>query len=269
MRAAAGRRELCGGSGQEDSCRLPLNGRDESNVLSERKGCVMRLLAEAAALTAVLLLAAQAAGQEAPRKPHPALAPIEDDPALPRVLLIGDSISMGYTLPVRELLQGKANVHRVPANAGPTIRGLKALPKWLRDGRWDVIHFNWGLHDLRRDENDKHQVPLDEYEKNLRELVRQLRATGAKLIWASTTPVPEGELAPPRTDADVIAYNAVAARIMQENEIDTDDLYAVALPKLAELQRPANVHFTPKGSRVLGEAVAKCIEARLGGGTAD
>ena len=38
--------------------------------------------------------------------------PIQDNPALPRVLLIGDSISIGYTLPVRELLDGRANLHR-------------------------------------------------------------------------------------------------------------------------------------------------------------
>jgi hypothetical protein len=66
---------------------------------------------------------------------------------LPRVLLIGDSISMGYTLDVRELLKGKANVHRIPTNGGPTTNGLKNIKAWLGDSKWDVIHFNWGLHD--------------------------------------------------------------------------------------------------------------------------
>ncbi|NCQ33155.1 MAG: SGNH/GDSL hydrolase family protein, partial [Armatimonadetes bacterium] len=147
------------------------------------------------------------------RRPDPSLAPIQDVAGLPRVLLIGDSISMGYTLPVRELLKGKANVHRIPTNGGPTLRGLESLKRWLGDGKWDVIHFNWGLHDLRLDDAGKYQVPLDEYEKNLKELVKQLKATGAKLVWCSTTPVPE-KCTPPRKNADVIAYNAAAKKIM-------------------------------------------------------
>src|SRR5690349_10564102 len=83
-----------------------------------------------------------AALAQAPAKPTP--TPIPDKPGLPRVFIIGDSISMGYTAPVRELLMDKANVHRIPANGGPTIRTLENIEKWLGDGKWDVIHFNWG-----------------------------------------------------------------------------------------------------------------------------
>lgn len=191
------------------------------------------------------------------RPPNPAFAKIEDDPSLPRVLLLGDSISIGYTVPVREALAGKANVHRPAANCGPTIRGLEAIDQWLGDGKWDVIHFNWGLHDLKYIDGE-HQVPLADYEKNLTTLVERLKKTGAKLIWCSTTPVPEG-VSPPRKDADVIAYNAVAAKIMKANDIPTDDLYQFALPKLKEIQREANVHFTPEGSKVLAGQVAKSI----------
>src|SRR5215212_9456507 len=61
----------------------------------------------------------------APEKPQdPAYAKITDDPKLPRVLLIGDSISIGYTLPVRKQLKGTANVHRIPENGGPTTNGV-------------------------------------------------------------------------------------------------------------------------------------------------
>ncbi|MGC9318533.1 MAG: SGNH/GDSL hydrolase family protein, partial [Armatimonadota bacterium] len=86
-----------------------------------------------------LLIQAQGSG-DAP----PPFQPIEDDPELPRVLLIGDSISVGYTLPVRSILEGTANVHRIPENGGPTARGLERIEDWLGDERWDVIHFNWG-----------------------------------------------------------------------------------------------------------------------------
>jgi len=210
----------------------------------------------------------QPAAPKAERKAatkDPALEPVADDPGLPRVLLIGDSISMGYTVPVRALLKGKSNVHRVLENGGPTTNGLAKLQKWLGNGKWDVIHFNWGLHDLKLMPDGKHQVSAQAYEKNLRELVRRLNATGAKLIWASTTPVPDGKLNPPRANADVLAYNAIAKRIMDENRIATDDLYSLALPQLAKIQRPENVHFTAAGSDALARQVALSIESALAG----
>ncbi|HEX5104900.1 MAG TPA: SGNH/GDSL hydrolase family protein, partial [Pirellulaceae bacterium] len=58
------------------------------------------------------------------KAPNPAYAQIEDVAGLPRVLLIGDSISIGYTVAVREELKGKANVHRPATNCGPTTRGV-------------------------------------------------------------------------------------------------------------------------------------------------
>jgi len=133
---------------------------------------------------------------------HPSYAQIEDVEGLPRVLLIGDSISMGYTLTVRRALKGKANVHRPKANCGPTDSGLKYIDKWLGGKKWDVIHFNWGRHDtmyylnsVAREDRVPHATKgafrrnsPEQYEKNLRELVTKLRATGATLIWASTTP---------------------------------------------------------------------------------
>jgi acyl-CoA thioesterase-1 len=217
----------------------------------------------------VFMLLSCAAGQvpqasaQKDAKKNPAFAAVKDDPALPRVLLIGDSISIGYTVPTRELLKGKANVHRIPENGGPTINGLKKLSAWLGDGRWDVIHFNWGLHDLKMDAAGKHQVPPAEYEKNLRELVQRLKATKAKLIWASTTPVPEGNVNPPRKNSDVEAYNRVALQVMKESGVAIDDLYGFALPRLKEIQRPVNVHFTDDGSKALAKQVAASIEKAL------
>lgn len=203
------------------------------------------------------------AAAPARRAPSPSLAPITDDPALPRVLLIGDSISMGYTLSVREKLKGKANVHRIPTNGGPTTRGVESLTAWLGDSKWDVIHFNWGLHDLKYMEDGKRQVSPEDYEKNLTTLVKQMQATGAKLIWCSTTPVPEGELKPRRDVGDVVEYNKIAARVMAAAGVETDDLYTFALPRLKEIQLPVNVHFSGEGSAVLAGQVAGEIERRL------
>lgn len=208
-----------------------------------------------------------ASPRRATRKPNPSLAAIEDVAGLPRVLLIGDSISMGYTLPVRKRLEGKANVHRIPTNGGPTTRGVESIDAWLGDSQWNVIHFNWGLHDLKyMDASGKHidnltdgkpQVALEDYERNLDQLVTRMKATGAKLIFATTTPVPEG--AAGRIPDDAARYNTAALRVMERHGIAVDDLYAFALPQLAEIQLPANVHFSPTGSERLAEAVVESI----------
>ena len=218
------------------------------------------------------------AGQAKRPAPNPSLQPVPDDPALPRVLLIGDSISMGYTVPVRERLKGRANVHRPTTNSGATSRGVADLDKWLTDAntggtsarKWDVIHFNFGLHDLKYvDDREqitdvakgKQLVPLADYEKNLRTLAERLKGTGAALVWCSTTPVPEGSTG--RVAGDEVKYNEVAARVMKENGIPTNDLHAFARGRLAEIQRPANVHFTDPGSAALADQVAAAVEKAL------
>lgn len=197
-------------------------------------------------------------------KKNPAMAPVEDVPGLPRVLIIGDSVSIGYTVGVRELLKGKANVHRIPKNGESSGVGLAHLKEWLGDGKWDVIHFNFGLHDAKLPPEGIHYSAPDVYEKNLREIVRQLQATGAKLIWASTTPVPKGGvLTPTRRFASIADYNAIALKVMKENNVAVDDLYTLVLPRQAELGRPNDVHFQPEGYKVLAASVAASIEAQL------
>lgn len=222
---------------------------------------------------AALTLAAPAAAQQTKAKKkaaNPAYAPVEDVAGLPRVLLIGDSISIGYTLAVREELKGKANVHRPATNCGPTTRGVAEIDKWLGDGKWDVIHFNFGLHDLKFvDDQGKNaspdkghpQVSADDYQKNLETLVARMKKTGAKLIFATTTPVPMG--ADARIKGDEEKYNEIAAGVMKKHGVAIDDLYAFSLPKLAEIQLPANVHFKPEGSKVLAKQVAAEIQKAL------
>src|ERR1041384_5436441 len=115
------------------------------------------------------LVSAPFAQQGDAKDNDPALAEIADDPALPRVLLIGDSISIGYTLQVRELLKGKANLHRIPINGGATEVGLAKMKEWLGDGKWDVIHFNFGLHDAKHKSATEYRASRDEYAANLQQ----------------------------------------------------------------------------------------------------
>lgn len=223
----------------------------------------VRAILRAAWLLAAALLAApsaSAADQPAPERRKP----------LPRVLLIGDSICGGYEKGVKKLLAGQAEVIKNQGNAQHTGTGLEKLDEWLGDGRWDVIHFNWGLWDLayRNPEsksfghldkvNGRLATPLPDYEKNLRALVARLKQTGATLIWASTTPVPDGE--PGRIKGDEIKYNAVAAKIMGENGIAIDDLHAEVL----RLGRPRtnNVHDTGDLAPKVAESIIAALASR-------
>jgi len=256
---------------ESEVSRLPLRGL--GRLLSANCLTCIALLVIGIALSNFASAAEQAKAKKKARpRTNPAMLPVKDDPSLPRVLILGDSISIGYTRDVQKLLAGKANVHRAPANCGPTTRGLEFIDAWLGDKPWDVIHFNWGLHDLKymsptgkladpKSPGARQQVPPEEYEANLRKLVKHLAKTKAVLIWCSTTPVPKG--AQGRVVGDAVKYNEIAAKVMKENGVRIDDLYRVAKSRLDTIQRPANVHFTPEGYMVLAKAVAGAITQAL------
>jgi len=202
------------------------------------------------------------------------------DPALPNVLLIGDSISIGYTLNVRRLLKGKANVFRpmnangTPANCQNTHHGLEHIHSWLGKTKWSIIHFNWGLWDLcyrspqstgngRQDKfHGVQDVPIAQYPKNLEELVQILKRTKATLIWTATTVVPPHEAG--RFVGDEVKYNRVAAEVMRRNHIRTDDLYALTSKfPASSFRAPGNVHYTNAGYEQIAEQVASAISGAL------
>jgi acyl-CoA thioesterase-1 len=195
-----------------------------------------------------------------------AMKDIKDERGLPRVLLVGDSVSIGYTLGVRANLKGKANVHRIPQNGGATEVGLEKMTAWLGDGKWDVIHFNFGLHDAKYSSETTLRATREQYADNLRKLIAQMKATGAKLIFATTTPVPkDGVLSPTRRFDSIPERNKVAMQVMQENGVAIDDLYAAVLPVRDKVGRDNDVHFGPEGYELLAKAVAASIEAQLQG----
>jgi len=194
---------------------------------------------------------------------------------LPKALLIGDSISLGYTPHVVAALKGRVEVRHHKGNAQHTGTGLKMLDRWVGATEWDVIHFNWGLWDLcyrhpqskvqgRRDkERGTLTISLEQYEKNLDQLAARLRKTKAKLIWAHTSTVPKGEAG--RKEGDDDKYNQVAVRVMKKHGIEINDLNALTDSFPAELfVRPGDVHFKTEGSKKLGQAVAVKIMETLG-----
>jgi hypothetical protein len=180
---------------------------------------------------------------------------VDDDPRLPRGLLIGDSISRGYTLPVRNHLAGRANIHRAPENCGSTLSGIQNLDLWLGSGQWDVIHFNFGLHDS--------QTPIPKYERRLREIITRLKATGAKLIWATTTPRPVHSPEDAELASSDVRLRVAAARIIEENDIAVNDLFSAVLPHCDKFQKARDVHFNDEGYEFLGKLVAGAIERVL------
>lgn len=222
-------------------------------------------------LMVTLVCSASLLAQQAGARPQ--FQPPEVQADLPNVLLIGDSISIGYMLPARKELAGEANVWRPATNCGPSTRGLESLEQWLAGRKWDVIHFNFGLHDLKylgpdgqnladpEAAGSHQQVPIDQYAANLKQIATRLKKTGATVIWCETTPVPKG--AKGRVVGDSARYNAAAAKVMSElGGIEIDPLYEYAV-KHSEHQREANVHYTPEGSAKLAEQVAKVVRQAL------
>ena len=192
----------------------------------------------------------------------------------PNVLIIGDSISLGYTPHVIQTMQHEAVVKHNKGNAQHTGTGLQKLDNWLGDTKWDVIHFNWGLWDLcYRHPESKSQghrdklrgtltTSLELYEQNLEQLVTRLRKTGAVLIWADTTVVPQDEAG--RKVDDDLKYNEAAARVMKKHDVMINDLNRLSRTFGPELfTKPGDVHFKPEGYRKLAEQVVAAIRSVL------
>jgi hypothetical protein len=186
---------------------------------------------------------------------------------LPKVLIIGDSISLAYTPIVIKILTADAKVIHHKGNAGPTLRGLKDIDKWIGKTKWDIIHFNWGLWDMYRWRYEKEDQSPEAYEKNLEILVTRLKKAGAKLIWGTTTPAcPEGEKkiqikVSPELEAK---YQSAALRVMKKHNIQVNDLYSFMKPKMKDYSiAPNDVHFNKAGSKALAEQVAAAIKKEL------
>lgn len=211
--------------------------------------------------------------------------------SLPQVLVIGDSISIGYTSHVTQMLNAEATVMHNKGIARDTKHGLKNLDTWIGTAKWDVIYFNWGLWDIcyrNPDANiefnwDKVNGPvpkkeftpdkvkgtittsLSQYEKNLEQLVLRLKKTNAVLVWANTTVVPEGDAG--RFAGDEKKFNVAAARVMKRHGIMIDDLHTLTEGFAPEyFLGPGDVHYNENGYKKLAYHVTEKIRAALKGG---
>ena len=198
-----------------------------------------------------------------------------DDPQLPRVLLVGDSISIDYTPDTRELLKGKANVHRPACNCMFSGHVAANINQWLGTNKWDIVHFNAGIWDchfldkngnmLRNFDRDFYDAALirtspAQYKENLNKIVDAIFSSGATPIFATTT-IP---LWNDKRRDYLKNLNEIAETLMFYKQVAVNDLYSYSLPHLKEWQLPDQVHFNPLGKKQLAEKVSASILKALG-----
>jgi len=182
------------------------------------------------------------------------------------IVLIGDSIRMGYQVKVREQLAGLASVWGPEENGGNSENVLAHLEQWAISRCADVVHINCGLHDIKREfDQGTAAVPLSAYTKNVRAILTRLQAgTEANVVWALTTPVNQEwhhrHKPFDRLETDVVAYNTAASEICRELGVVVDDLFSVVNTAGRDnVLRQDGIHFKPEGYDLLGERVADCI----------
>jgi lysophospholipase L1-like esterase len=185
------------------------------------------------------------------------------DPSLPRVLLIGDSITNGYLPLVTQALAGKANID---AWITPTSQGDKSLPATLAailgQQKYSVIHFNLGLHGWQ-----KGRIPEGQFEPLTHQMVQALKknAPQARLIWATITPVTvkgEPEKLNPEIQPTIEQHNAMALRVMKDEAVAIDDLSTLMLAHL-KLAAGDMFHWKTEGREMQAQAVTAAIAAEL------
>ncbi len=191
-----------------------------------------------------------------------------------KVLIIGDSISLGYFPYVKKALENEAEVRHNPGNAQHTGTGLRMIDKWLDDNQYDVILFNWGLWDLcyrhpestvqgQRDKlNGEITFTVDRYEANMEQLVKRLKQTGAKLVFVTTTVIPPDEAG--RFEGDELTYNEAAIAVMEKYGVQVLDLHTPSIAIHETYKKgEGDVHYTPEGYQQLAEHVAEGIRQAI------
>ena len=189
---------------------------------------------------------------------------------LPRVLLVGDSIRMGYAPIVAKKLDGIAVVYSAKENAGDTATTLKQIDGWLAEAKPLIVHWNNGLHDLKLAKKTKtHQVPLTDYSTNLKKLLETMRKSTTHVIFATTTPIIDDRHALrkadfDRFDADVKKFNMTASETLLPLGIPIHDLNRIVQDgDPTKMLGKDGTHYTPAGYERLADAVVDVIKRQL------
>ena len=187
------------------------------------------------------------------------------------VILIGDSIRMGYQTYVERLLADFATVWGPEKNGETSQNILNNLEEWVISRDADIIHINAGLHDIKRQYGAMrgaadNLVPAETYRKNVDKIFGTIKKSkpDAKLIWATTTPVNyhwhHEQKGFDRYEEDVENYNLVALELARKHSVEINDLYRLVMRSGRDrLLVKDGVHFTEEGYKMIGKAVAECI----------
>ena len=145
--------------------------------------------------------------------------------------------------------------------------------------QWDIIHFNVGLHDLTiekstgKNSEPESRTSIEQYKKNLSDILAYLEelAPDARLIFATTTPVPEGAFNPTRIAGDAKRYNDAALEVLADHpKVVINDLFRLTKPNQHKWwSEPGNVHYNQAGSNGQGDQVANVVMETLGKGGAE
>jgi lysophospholipase L1-like esterase len=183
--------------------------------------------------------------------------PHTNETGLPRVLLIGNSITRAYYPEVEKLLQGKAFVGRLCTSKSlgdPAL--LEEITLILKSDTFDIIHFNNGLHGWAYTE--------EEYKKSFPVWVETIRkvAPSAKLIWATSSPIRQGEgmLELENRTQRIIERNRIAAEYIAGQNIVTDDLFTLVIDHPEYYAGGDGTHLVPIGVTEMAKQVARIIE---------
>ena len=183
-----------------------------------------------------------------------------------RIVLIGDSIRLGYEDVVRRELAGRAEILSPEDNGGNSLNVLAHLKEWVISREPDVVHINCGLHDIKREFGAAHNaVPLTAYKLNVKRIIQNLlHETRSRVVWATTTPVNQAWHPQikgfDRFEADVVDYNRAAREMVEEFGLEINDLCSLVIKAGRDrLLQPDGVHFSPAGCELLGKAVAKVL----------
>jgi hypothetical protein len=195
------------------------------------------------------------------------------DPTLPRILVVGDSISMGYRATITEHFKGRAYVdywvgggwidqNSVRGENSPVKRAWRGV---LSNGPYDVVTWNaMTLHMWTPEKPER--CPEATYPGNMAEVVQFLKqaAPNTKFIWVRCTPyTTSAEGKPSRIDSKkterVIRFNTLTDEIMAKYGIPEVDLYGLCEQNLRHAEKDG-IHWQPAASRLMGERVVEAIE---------
>jgi len=185
-----------------------------------------------------------------------------------KILLIGDSIRMGYDKYVAEKLKDKAEVVWIPENSQFTEYTLRHLKDWktkLNLDTLDAVHWNVGLWDSLRLYGDFETLTRpDIYAENIRRIQKFLyfQYPGAKMIFATSTPVIESRFNPKaaiRYNRDIAEFNRLALEVLADYPVEINDLWSLVWGKPESLWSDMTHLYTEEGTRLLGDAVCRAI----------